>query len=88
MAIVSEIPFHLQLIKHYPTYSFTEAEYFYDNEKEAFTSDLVTISAEENEDIFMKFDSDDSEAKLYLEALDIMPIDDVNIKFDVNGNII
>lgn len=37
---------------------------------------MVTLSIEENDEIEVLFESDDKDAKLYLEALDIVPLDD------------
>lgn len=87
MDIVSDLPFRLQVIKRFPQISYQEAKIFFDNPRDLWSQGKVTLSIEENDEIDILFDSEDSEAKLYLEALDIVPIDDRKIAYDQNGHI-
>jgi hypothetical protein len=87
MDIVSSLPFTLQLIKQFPTLTIQKAIEFSTNEDKIWHEEIVTLSVEENDEIEILFDSDDREARLYLEALDIMPLDDDNVKEDENGHI-
>lgn len=87
MDIVSNLPFKLQVIRQFPEVSYQDAIVFFDNPKELWSQDEVTLSIEENEEIEILFDSEDLEAKLYLEALDIVPIDDRKIAYDEKGHI-
>lgn len=86
MAIVSDLPFTLKLINHFSNSS-QEAILFADDDREIWEDGFVTLSVEENEEIGMYFNSSDQDARLYLEALDIVPIDDFNIKEDEEGEI-
>lgn len=87
MGIVSDLPFKLQVIKRFPRISYQDAVNFFDNPKELWSQGKATLSIEENDEIEILFDTEDSEAKLYLEALDIVPIDDRKIAYDKNGHI-
>lgn len=87
MATVFDDSFELRLIKKFPVLSVQKALSFSDNEDDIWMSEFVTLSAEENEEIEMYFNSPDKEARLYLDALDIMPGDDKNIIEDDNGRI-
>ena len=82
MDIVSNIPFTLQLIKRYPSLSIQEATNFREKEEELWNDKVITISMEENDEVELLFHSSDSDARLYLEALDIIPLDISNIKED------
>ncbi len=87
MAIVSDTPFELKLIKKFSVPSVQKATNFSDNENDIWMSDFITLSAEENEEIEMYFNSSDIGARLYLDAFDIMPEDDKNIIEDDDGRI-
>lgn len=87
MDIVSDLPFKLQLIKRFPAMTVQNATVFYLNEHQMWCQNLATLSAEENDEIEILFESEDEEARLYLEALDIMPLDDGNVKEDESGEI-
>ena len=87
MDIVSELPFELQIIKRFPELSYQQALDFSADVKTIWEKEIITLSIEENDDIEVLFNSDDPNARLYLEALDIIPIDDRKIFFDENGHI-
>ncbi|MCM1180551.1 MAG: DUF2357 domain-containing protein [Clostridium sp.] len=87
MDIVSNIPFELKLIRRFPQITEEKATYFISNESEIGNVDSVTLAVEENEEIEIYFNAIDSNARLYLEALDIMPLDDSNIMEDQYGRI-
>lgn len=87
MDIVSDLPFKLQVIKQFPKVSYQNATFFLSNPKELWSQEEITLSIEENDEIEILFDSEDSEAKLYLEALDIVPIDDRKIAYDEKGHV-
>lgn len=87
MVIASDLPFELQVIKTFPEISYQNGVYFSDDAKEMWKKELITLSIEENDDIEILFNSGDSNAKLYLEALDIVPIDDKKIAYDEDGHI-
>lgn len=87
MDIVSNIPFELKLIRKFPQETEERATYFTNNEEEIWNGDSITLTAEENDEIEIYFNALDSNARLYLEALDIMPLDDSNIKEDRYGRI-
>lgn len=87
MDIVSSLPFTLKLIQEYPMYRETSALNFSLDEKEIWVNGFVTLEAEENDEIDLLFDSDDSNARLYLDALDIVPIDDINVQEDEYGKL-
>lgn len=87
MAIVFDFPFELQIIKRFPEISYQYASNFSTDAKELWKNEIISLSIEENDDIEVLFDSDDPNARLYLEALDIIPIDDGKIFYDENGHI-
>ena len=87
MGIVFDLPFRLQVVKQFPKTIYQDAKIFFDNPKELWLQEKVTLSIEENDEIEILFDSEDPEAKLYLEALDIVPIDDGRIAYDEKGHI-
>ena len=51
MAIVSDLPFKLQVIKKFPKETYQEGKLFFDNEKEIWKKEAVTLSVEENDEI-------------------------------------
>lgn len=87
MAIVSNLPFKLQVIKRFPREMYQDGTIFCDEAKEVWSKEIVTLSIEENDEIEILFESNDENAKLYLEALDIVPIDDRKIAYDSLGHI-
>ena len=87
MAIASDLPFKLQVIKRFPNISYQEGVIFSNDAKEIWEQGMITLSIEENDDIEILFYSEDMNAKLYLEALDIVPIDDRKIAYDQEGYI-
>lgn len=87
MAIVSNLPFKLQVVKKFPVETHQEGVLFFDDEKEVWKKEVVTLSIEENDEIEILFNSEDENAKLYLEALDIVPLDDRKISYDSEGHI-
>lgn len=87
MDTASSFPFELKLIKTFPVYTEKIATLFFDDQKEVWKQDANTLSAEENEDITILFNSSDPGARLYLDALDIVPIDDKNVKEDAEGHL-
>lgn len=87
MAIVSELPFKLKVIKRFPKETCKDGTLFLDNAKEVWKKEIVTLTIEENDEIEILFDSKDKNAKLYLEALDIVPFDDRKIAYDSEGRI-
>lgn len=87
MAIVSELPFKLKVIKRFPKETCEDGILFFDNAKEIWEKEIVTLAIEENDEIEILFDSKDKNAKLYLEALDIVPFDDRKIAYDPEGHI-
>lgn len=87
MDIVCDLPFTLKLIKNFPTYIETKAKLFYKEENDIWKNNLITLLAEENEEIEIYFNAEDENSRLYLEALDIVPLDDTNIKEDDDGRI-
>ncbi|MDR1771503.1 MAG: hypothetical protein LBS02_12815 [Hungatella sp.] len=87
MDIVSDLPFKLQLIINFPNKTIQNATKFYVNEQQIWQENIMTLTAEENDEIEVLFNSDDEGARLYLDALDIMPFDDENVKEDEFGHI-
>lgn len=87
MAIVSDLPFKLHIIKKFPVETHQEGILFFDDEKEIWKKEIVTLSIEENDEIEVLFETEDGNAKLYLEALDIVPLDDRKIAYDEEGHI-
>lgn len=87
MDIASNIPFDLRLIHKFPKEIEEQAVDFASTEEEIWNTDRATLTAEENDEIEIYFNSLDSNARLYLEALDIMPLDDSDIMEDESGRI-
>lgn len=87
MAIVSELPFKLQIIKRFPSTTYQDGVVFFTDAKEMWKKELMTLRIEENDEIEILFDAEDEGAKLYLEALDIVPLDDRKIAYDSEGRI-
>ena len=87
MDIVYKLPFILHLIKCFPQKSIQDAKYFCEYEQQLWKENIITLSAEENDEIEILFDSTDVNARLYLDALDIMPLDNENMMVDEEGHI-
>ncbi|WP_075721479.1 nuclease domain-containing protein [Roseburia sp. 499] len=87
MDIVSKLPFELQVIKCFPIKTIQTATFFCADEHQLWKENKVTLSIEENDEIEIYFNSSDTNAKLYLDALDIMPLDNDNVKEDEQGHI-
>jgi len=87
MAIVSDLPFSLKLVRRFPRFSSQEAVHFADDEREIWGDGFVTLSVEENDEIELYFNSPDRKARLYLEALDIVSVYDRNIREDEEGRL-
>lgn len=87
MAIVSDLPFKLQVIKRFPKEIYQDAQLFTDSSNEIWENEIITLSIEENDEIEILFQTQDTNAKLYLEALDIIPLDDRMIAYDSEGQI-
>ena len=79
MDIVSRTPFTLKLIQRFPGYKESVGSKFSMNERDIWENGFYTLAAEENETLEVLFDSADKNARLYLEALDVMPYDDKNL---------
>lgn len=73
MDIVSRTPFTLKLIQRFPGYKESVGSKFSMNERDIWENGFYTLAAEENETLEVLFDSADKNARLYLEALDVMP---------------
>lgn len=87
MVTATDLPFELCVIKRFPSISSQEGVLFSTDAKEIWKEGVITLSIEENDDIEILFNSEDANSKLYLEALDIVPIDDRKIMYDEEGNI-
>ena len=87
MDIVSDLPFTLKLIQNYPVETIQEARVFCKEEQDIWKDSIITLSVEENEEMDLYFNAEDPEARLYLEALDRIPTDDLYIKEDRHGRI-
>ncbi|MBD5448925.1 MAG: DUF2357 domain-containing protein [Lachnospiraceae bacterium] len=87
MVTASDLPFELRVIKRFPDISYQDGVFFSNDAREIWKKEIITLSIEENDDIEILFNSKDSNAKLYLEALDIVPIDDRQIAYDEDGHI-
>lgn len=85
MAIVSDLPFTLNFIKEYLEPQTLCCELFYDSLKEALESKTPTVIVQENDPVSILF-SCEEEAKLYLDALDIIP-EEYDCKIDDRGRI-
>lgn len=88
MDIVSRTPFTLKLIQRFPGYKESVGSKFSMNERDIWENGFYTLAAEENETLEVLFDSADKNARLYLEALDVMPYDDKNLFEDEEGRVI
>lgn len=87
MDIVSKVPFTLKLIQRFPIYKESSGLKFSMDEHAIWQNGFYTLAAEENETLEILFDSEDKDARLYLEALDIMPFDDKNLFEDEAGRL-
>lgn len=87
MAIVSEVPFELKICRHFPSYNEVSGKVFFTEEKDVWINDDATFSVEENEEISVIFKSSDSDAKLYINALDIVGIEDNQLFEDIEGHL-
>lgn len=87
MDIVSDVPFEIKLIHRFPIYREEVGVNFSHNEFDIWGEDFCTLSAEENDDIEILFNSDDKDARMYLDALDIIPLDDLTISEDESGRL-
>ena len=87
MVTAPDLPFKLRVIKRFPNISCQEGVLFSTDVKEIWKEGIITLSIEENDDIEILFDSEDANARLYLEALDIVPIDDRKVLYDEKGYI-
>lgn len=85
MDIVSDLPFTLKLIQKYPIETIQEARVFCKEEQNIWRDNIITLSVEENEDMDLYFNAEDPEARLYLDALNMIPADDLYIKEDHYG---
>lgn len=85
MDTASKLPFTLQVIKRFPRVSCQEGQLFLRDKQEVERRGIVTLSVEENDDIELLFDSADSGARLYLEALDMLPRNNREMEYDAEG---
>lgn len=79
MDIASNLPFVLKINDN-------SCEKFATTEEEIYSDDFSTIKIVENEEVTIFFNSSDSSARLYLDALDILP-DGNNVLVDEKGRI-
>lgn len=75
------------LIQRFPGYKESVGSKFSMNERDIWENGFYTLAAEENETLEVLFDSADKNARLYLEALDVMPYDDKNLFEDEEGRL-
>lgn len=88
MAIASNLPFEFRLKRVYTGYESKETTgWFYYTEEEAWDHNQESYQIEENEEIEVIFNSSDVNARLYLEALDIVPPEEADTYFDENGQL-
>lgn len=88
MGIVSSLPFEFSLKRIFPGGNSREAlGAFYDSEEEAWEHSQESYQVEENEEIEVLFNTSDNEARLYLEALDIVPPNEEKIFYDEKGRL-
>lgn len=87
MAIASDVPFVFMIKRNFSAFSKDTDGKFYTTEAEAWKSEENSYKVEENEEIEVEFNSTDKSAKLYLEALDIIPIHKVGINSDIDGQL-
>ena len=79
MDTVSNLPFILSV-------NGNSCEQFATSEEKIYYDDFATIKIVENEEITILFNSSDSSARLYLDALDILP-DGNDVLIDEEGRI-
>lgn len=87
MAIAFDLPFVFAIKRNFPTFSKEVVGQFYPSEKDAWEADEGAFKIEENEEIEVDFNSADKSAKLYLEALDIIPPYEDGISSDEDGQL-
>lgn len=87
MATASDVPFVFTIKRNFSTFSKNTDGKFYTTEVEAWKSEEGSYKVEENEEIEVEFNSTDKSAKLYLEALDIIPLHKVGINSDIDGQL-
>lgn len=87
MAIVSKLPFKLSCINPFSKNFIQEATCFYEEEREVWESGNVGLVIEEHENIDILFHAKDKKARLYLEALDIIPPSEAKVEYDELGRI-
>lgn len=87
MATASDLPFVFMIKRNFSTFSKDTDGKFYTTEVEAWKSEDSSYKVEENEEIEVEFNSTDKSAKLYLEALDIIPLHKVGINSDMDGQL-
>ena len=87
MAIVSDLPFVLEFQKDYTTIEpvVIPCALFYDDKAEALSSKVPTVVIQENDPISISFHAEE-EARLYLDALDIIPAE-FGCELDKDGRI-
>ncbi|MDO5292903.1 MAG: DUF2357 domain-containing protein [bacterium] len=69
MVTASNLPFRVLLKNRYWSQAVKEAEGFFLNQEEAWNSETSTLTIEENDEIELLFETKDSGARLYVEAL-------------------
>ena len=79
MDIASNLPFVLRI-------NDSSCEHFSTTEERIYSDDFQTIKIVENEEVVIFFNSADNAARLYLDALDILP-DGNNVLVDEEGRI-
>jgi hypothetical protein len=87
MGIVSNLPFSFTIIRRYPNFNKFAVGEFFDTEQEAWETEEGFFQIEENEEVEVKFNSEDNLSKLYLEALDIVPPKEDEVFSDDNGQL-
>lgn len=87
MATASDVPFVFMIKRNFSAFSKDTDGKFYTTEVEAWESEDSSYKVEENEEIEVEFNSTDKSAKLYLEALDIIPLHKVGINSDIDGQL-
>lgn len=88
MGIVSDLPFEFNLKRIFSDFDSKKTTgFFYDSEEEAWEHSQELYQIEENEEIEILFNASDSNAKLYLEALDIVPPNEEGPFFDDDGKL-
>lgn len=88
MGIVSDLPFEFDIKRVFKGYNSKKTNgFFYDSEEEAWEHSQELYQVEENEEIEVLFNASDMNARLYLEALDIVPPDEEETFFDEKGQL-